>query len=168
MRYSTENAVKALMMMKCSDAADPNLDTHKTKIFKDSVRMKELSVRLSDAVIILRGHCETMNNRNATKLELRKSVASITKSVIPLVSVSAMFLSCSSTTFSAIPGSSRLVTPPCNIPARVVNIPPPVNGSSYKKIEVYSFLQPYNAHKRSVIRSKTRWKEYNLPLLEGS
>ena len=148
-----------------------------------------------------------MNNQDATKLELHKSFASLTKSVIPLVSASAMFLHRTSATFSPIPGSSyvhnrlenskqsddkltlinnfvdtykgvsspvkvkkertRLVTPPRHIPARLANIPPPKNGLSYNKMEVYSFLQPYNTPTRSVIRSKMITKLVNSGYVKG-
>ena len=82
MSVLTNDAVKALMMMEYSETSNPKLDTLKTKRFKYAIQMKELSVRLGDVETILQDHCKIMINPEVTKLELRTSISSITKSVI--------------------------------------------------------------------------------------
>ena len=53
MSASTDNAVKALMLMRSAKTKDLTLETNKTKKLRDAIIMNNISDRLADTQCIL-------------------------------------------------------------------------------------------------------------------
>ena len=106
MSVSTDNAVKALMLMRRAKTKDLTLETTKTKNFRDAIFMRDLSIRLTDTHSILETYCKVLLDCDATKLDKRSSIANVFGTIVPFISLASTFLSDTSTKFSPIRGSA--------------------------------------------------------------
>ena len=98
--------VRDFMATKEGSNRKSDVDTKKSKLFRGTIHLCELSMIMMDVSQQLKLHHDVMTNRDSSSAVQHSSLAILHKSIIPIISVVADSLERSATNFAPIPGTS--------------------------------------------------------------